>query len=158
MASLAILEDRGALQWRAAVRLAAVVAGLAMLAAVPAAHAQDAGELSKTLAIGVRCEEANALRDLSTNVAKVPAGAADVVTDALTTLAADDAACEPLRAAALSLVTESGTLAHAQAAAPNSARAIVEATLAEADRRAATMKFEVGPPPLNLSRGRRGGS
>ena len=34
--------------------------------------------------------------------------------------------------------------------------AIINATLAEADRRAASLKFEVGPPPRNVTRGREG--
>lgn len=143
---------------RVAVRLAAGVAGLAMLAAFPAAQAQESDELANKLAGGVRCDEANALADLSANLAKVPSAAAEMVTGALTALAADEATCEPVRAAALSLVAETGTLADAGANAPDPARALVEATLVEADRRAAAMKFEVGPPPLNLSRGRRGGS
>jgi hypothetical protein len=124
----------------------------------PAAQAQEINELANTLTEGVRCDEANALTDLSANLAKVPSAAAEMVTGALTALAADEATCDPVRVAALSLVADSGTLADTGANAPDPARALVEATLAEADRRAAAMKFEVGPPPLNLSRGRRGGS
>ena len=157
MARLATLQERGAPR-RVAVRLAAGAAGLAMLVMVPAANAQDVDELTKTLTDGVRCEDASALPDLSANLAKVPSAAAEMVTAALTALAADETTCEPVRVAALSLVADTGTPADTGANAPDPARALVEATLAEADRRAAAMKFEVGPPPLNLSRGRRGGS
>lgn len=45
------------------------------------------------------------------------------------------------------------TLAREEAAAA-SASAIVAASLAEADRRLATMKFETGPPPRNMTKGR----
>lgn len=157
MASLANLEERGAPR-RVAVRLASGLAVVAMLAMIPAASPQDANEFSTTLAEGVRCDDANALTDLSANLAKAPAAAAEMVTTALAALAGDDAICGPVRSAALSLVADPGTLAGVEPAAPDPARSLVEATLAEADRRAAAMKFEVGPPPLNLSRGRRGGS
>lgn len=157
MARLAILKERGAPR-RVAVRLAAGLAGLSMLALVPAAQAQDVDELTTKLIDGLRCEDASALTDLSANLAKVPSAAAEMVTAALSAIAADEATCEPVRVAAQSLVADRGTLADSVASAPDAARALVEATLAEADRRAAAMKFEVGPPPLNLSRGRRGGS
>lgn len=39
-------------------------------------------------------------------------------------------------------------------AAATSASAIVAATLAEADRRLANMKFVIGPPPRNMTKGR----
>lgn len=45
------------------------------------------------------------------------------------------------------------TLAREEAAAA-SASAIVAASLAEADRRLATMKFVTGPPPRNMTKGR----
>ena len=60
--------------------------------------------------------------------------------------------------AAVTLLAGPGTPAEANSSDPDQARALVDATLAEADRRSAAMKFEVGPPPLNLSRGRRSGS
>lgn len=129
-----------------------------MLFIAPSAQAQDASALAGTLAQGVRCEGANALTDLTANLAKVPSTAAEMVTTALTTLAADTKSCEPVRAAAQSLLSEGGTVNSAEAKQLDPARALVDATLAEADKRSAAMKFEVGPPPLNLSRGRRGGS
>lgn len=129
-----------------------------MLVIAPSAQAQNAGALAGTLAEGVRCDDANALTDLTANLAKTKTTAEEMVTSALTTVAADPKACEPLRVAAQSLLSEAGTVNSAEANQPDPARALVEATLAEADRRSAAMKFEVGPPPLNLSRGRRGGS
>jgi hypothetical protein len=38
-------------------------------------------------------------------------------------------------------------------AAPSTASSVVAATLAEAHRRTANLKFEVGPPPRNLTKG-----
>jgi len=158
LATLANLKEGGAPQRRAAGRLSAGAAALVMLALVPSAEAQDAAQLAKSLTDGVRCEPANALADLSANVARVQQTAAEMVTAVLTTVAGDQAVCEPVRVAAQTLVADAGTRAAAETKEPDQARALVEATLAEADRRSAAMKFEVGPPPLNLSRGRRGGS
>jgi hypothetical protein len=129
-----------------------------MLAIAPVAQAQNADALASTLAEGVRCEDGGALTDLNANLAKVSAAAAELVTGALTTLAADQAICAPVRDAAVTLLAGPGTPAEANSSDPDQARALVDATLAEADRRSAAMKFEVGPPPLNLSRGRRSGS
>lgn len=153
---MAPLEGRGAPHRRAAVRLA-VGAGLAMLAVIPTAQAQaqDVAALARILAEDVRCQAPDAMADLVANVAEVQPVVGELVADALTFLGADATACEPVRAAALALApTVDGTAVNVR----DPARGIVEATLAEADRRASAMKFEVGPPPLNLSRGRKGGS
>ncbi len=131
-----------------------------MLATFPGAYAQtrEVVDLAATLAEGARCDAADSASDLSANIAKVQPGAAEMVIDALTALGSGNAVCEPVRMAALSLAAGMQAPADPDADVRDAARALVDATLAEADRRAASLKFEVGPPPLNLSRVRKGGS
>jgi hypothetical protein len=131
--------------------------GLALLAVTPTAFAQDAASLAKTLGQGVRCLDDRASGDLSEAVARVGNVDPVVVLDALTALSVDTATCQPVRTAAVALITERTALSN-EVNVQDAARAVVDATLAEAELRAASMKFEVGPPPLNLSRGRSGGS
>lgn len=134
-----------------------LLTGLALLASTPAAHAQDAAGLARTIGQGVRCLDDRASADLADAVTRVENLDAVLVLDALNVLATDTATCQPLRTAAVALIAErsapGGEVNEADAA-----RAVVDATLAEAELRASSMKFEVGPPPLNLSRGRSGGS
>jgi len=133
--------------------------GLALLALAPAAYAQEAADLASSFGNGVRCQQERAADDLSYNIAR--AGETDPVRiiDALTRLGADDSACEPVRLAAQTLASEwSNRTGSDQVNELEAARQAVNATLAEAEQRAAAMKFEVGPPPLNLSRGKTGGS
>lgn len=151
--------ERGAL-WRCvASRLPNRLVGLALLALAPVAHAQEAADLASSFSNGVRCQQERATDDLSYNIAR--AGEADPIRiiDALTRLGADEGACEPMRLAAQTLASEWSTRTGSdQVNELEAARRAVDATLAEAERRAAAMKFEVGPPPLNLSRGKTGGS
>lgn len=130
-----------------------------MALAVPAqAQSPLPAELGKTLGEGVRCQDENAPADLTVNISKVQSADRSLVADALAALAADEKACEPVRAAALALRGDYIAAAAPDANVTDSARAVVEAALADAERRTAALKFEVGPPPLNLSRGRKGGS
>lgn len=131
--------------------------GLALLAATPAAFAQDAAVLAKTIGQGVRCLDDRASGDLAEAVTRLGDVDAVLVLDALTALAADTATCQPARTAAVALIAERSAPGN-EVNETDAARAVVDATLAEAELRAASMKFEVGPPPLNLSRGRSGGS
>lgn len=132
-----------------------LLTGLALLAITPAAFAQDAAGLAKTMGEGVRCLEDRAFGDLSETLTRIGPADPVVVLDALALLGADAEICEPLRLAAQTLAAErSATDLGGEVNVTDAARAAVDATLAEADRRAASMKFEVGPPPLNLSRGR----
>lgn len=110
------------------------------------------------LAEGARCQEGEAADDLSANITRAEPVSDDLVASALALLGADNTACEPVREAARALGVELSVAMEPDASVTDPARALVAATLAEADRRAAAMKFEVGPPPLNLSRGRQGGS
>lgn len=134
-----------------------LLTGLALLAITPAAHAQDAASLAKTIGQGVRCLDDRASGDLAEAVTRLGNADPVLVLDALTMLAADTATCQPVRAAAATLITERSEPGN-EVNEADAARAVDDATLAEAELRAASMKFEVGPPPLNLSRGRSGGS
>ena len=131
--------------------------GLALLATTPAAFAQDASVLAKTIGQGVRCLDDRASGDLAEAVTQIGDIDPVLVLDALTALAADTATCQPARTAAVALIAERSAPS-SEVNEADAARAVVDSTLAEAELRAASMKFEVGPPPLNLSRGRSGGS
>lgn len=97
--------------------------------------------------------------DLSDVLTRIGENDQAVVLDALTLLGADPEVCEPLRIAARAeMDVRTSAIAGDEGNVEIAARAAVDATLAEAERRAASMKFEVGPPPLNLSRGKTGGS
>lgn len=97
--------------------------------------------------------------DLSDVLTRMGGNDQGVVLDALTLLGADPGVCEPLRdAARAEMDVRTSAIAGDKVNVEIAARAAVDATLAEAERRAASMKFEVGPPPLNLSRGKTGGS
>jgi hypothetical protein len=105
----------------------------------------------------VRCLDDRASGDLAEAVTRIGDIDPVLVLDALTALAADTAICQPARTAAVALIAERAAPS-SEVNEADAARAVVDATLAEAELRAASMKFEVGPPPLNLSRGRSGGS
>jgi len=97
------------------------------------------------------------MTDLSINVAEQGGDNPALLAEALGVLGANEGVCEPVRTAAQALAADLIKTLNPDAGVKEAARAAVDATLAEADRRAASMKFEVAPPPLNLSRGRRGG-
>ena len=138
---------------------ASILTGLALLATTPAAFAQDAAGLARTIEKGVRCLEDRAAGDLAENLDRIADNDAIIVLDAQSLLGADEAVCDPLRAAARNLAAQRAPGATGnEVNVTEAARAAVDATLADAERRAASMKFEVGPPPLNLSRGRSDGS
>ena len=129
-----------------------------MMALAPTAHAQDAAALAGVLGADVKCQDTRAMTDLTANVSESGGTDQAMLLEALTLIGADEAACIQLRDAARSLAADLTAAVNPEAGVKVAARAVVDATLAEADRRSASMKFEVGPPPLNLSRGRRGGS
>ena len=129
-----------------------------MMALAPSAHAQDAAALADSLVADVKCQDTRAMTDLTANVSESGGTDQAMLLEALTLIGADEAACIQLRDAARSLAADLTAAVNPEAGVKVAARAVVDATLAEADRRSASMKFEVGPPPLNLSRGRKGGS
>lgn len=136
-----------------------LLTGLALLAATPAAFAQDVAGTTKTIQAGVRCLEDRAAADLVESVGRLADEDAFMAQEALILLGSDESVCLPLRNAARTLAGErSASESGSEVNVTDAARAAVDATLAEAELRAASMKFEVGPPPLNLSRGRSGGS
>jgi len=138
------------------VRFFVVMIGLAALA--PAAFAQDV-DLVGPLTEGVRCFGSNAKEDLVFNVKKLEA-ADDVIGAALNAIAADEARCAPMREAARELAATYMIIPEPkpEETAVNSARSLVEKTLAEADQKAGSLKFDVGPPPRHMTKGRVGGS
>jgi len=137
--------------------LAAITAGLLTFAA-PVASAQAADGLAAKLAKDVACVAPGASAGLQANVAKAAAAPADVLA-ALYAIAADTAACAPVRSAATELAV---SLTPAPLRPPGdpitaASNTVIANTLAEAERRASNMKFEVGPPPPRLTRGRSAG-
>ena len=132
-------------------------AGLALAAP---AFAQNAGDLGKALVKGVSCASAaNAKTNLDDNVGASKASMPDLIAS-LGQIASDANACQPLRDAARDKSNElSVSLASQDEDKLKAAsRAVVDAALAEADQKVANLKFEVGPPPRNLTRGREASS
>lgn len=132
--------------------LAALTAGFAGLAPVVSAQEVDiVGPLTEN----VRCFGANAKEDLGFNIKKL--GMPDDVTGAaLNRVAADATRCAPMREAATELaaayiVPPQPTQ---EELAAEAARQALARTLAEARQRVVALKFETGPPPRNMTRGR----
>lgn len=128
-----------------------------MGALAPSAFAQEA-DIVGPLTEGVRCFGSNAKEDLEYNLKKLET-TNEAIGAALHTVANDAARCAPLREAAAELA---GTyvvhpVLSAEDVAEASARKVVEQTLAEADRNAASLEFEVGPPPRKMTAGRGAG-
>jgi hypothetical protein len=148
---------------RLPMRLLVSIAAIAVIAAPSVA--QTAGTLVADLRKGVPCASASAARTaMEANIGKATAVAADIDA-ALTTINTDGSICSALRDAARDIKTAraGGTTlaASAATAAPTitadiaaTSREAVAAALAEGERRAASLKFEVGPPPPNLTKGR----
>lgn len=133
--------------------------GLIALAAAGSATAQPPQDsvqvigLSETLQAGVPCTIPDAMRYLSMNVYRSTASTRELIT-ALGELGLDPEVCAPIRSAAsdqAASLSESGLAADPVAAAL--ARERIAQTFQEAETHAGTMRFEVGPPPRNLTRG-----
>jgi hypothetical protein len=149
-------------------RLLLSIAGVALVAAPSVA--QTANTLVADLRKGVPCASASAAQSaMEANIGKATAVAADIDA-ALTTINADGSICSALRDAANGIkAARAGATASAAAPAAASAplgvspdiaatsREAVAAALAEGERRAASLKFEVGPPPPSLTKGRNSG-
>jgi hypothetical protein len=119
-----------------------------------AALAQDA-DIVGPLTEGVRCSGSNAKEDLEFNIRKLEA-TDEAISVALGLVANDEVWCQPMRDAAneLILVYPVATPAPVEDPSAITARQVIDQTLADADRKAASLKFEVGPPPRNMTRGR----
>jgi len=134
------------------------IAGLAV-AAAPVAAAQGSVDLVSQLLQGGRCSATSAKDDLEFNLKKLKDLAGSEIGTALNGIAADEARCAPIRDAAKALaagyvvVPAPSETEQLQAAAQD----IVMQALAEAEARATRLKFEVGPPPRNMTRGRETG-
>ncbi len=138
-------------------RLVVVAAGV-MLVAAPAL-----GQGAKTLAADLRKDvpcSSGAMSALEAAITRSEAPTADIAA-ALDTVAADPDACQPLHDAAIGLAISRAGPAVGDDTSDDriaaASRSIVAQTLAEAERRAANLKFEVGPPPPNLTKGRNPG-
>lgn len=138
-------------------RPVALTAALAVVA--PQALAQDA-DIFGQLTANVRCISPGAKEDLEYNIKRLGTTGSEAISATLTVIAADSQRCEPLRQAATELagayILAPPPTAEDLAAA--AARVAVNQSLAEADAAAANMKFEVGPPPRNMTKGRGNGS
>lgn len=123
----------------------------------PLAVAQEA-DITGVLTGNVRCSAVSAKEDLEYNIKKLET-APEAIGAALNLIAADTARCAPLREAATELAAGYVVqpVATTEELAEASARKVVEQTLAEADRNAASLKFEVGPPPRKMTAGRGAG-
>ena len=124
-----------------------------LLIAAPSAFAQDT-DPSAVLTNGVRCSPAYARQDIEANIRKqgMPV---ETVLAVLNLVAGDAQRCAAIRDAATELVAspELAALAVPDPVAAQS-QAIVAQTLAEANSRAGQLKFDVGPPPRNMTDGR----
>lgn len=118
------------------------------------AVAQEA-DLAGPLTNSVRCVGATTREDLEFNIKKLGAPS-EAIGATLKVIAADEARCAPLRQAAteLALLYSAQPAPTAEDLADAAARKAVEQTLAEADRNAASLKFEVDPPPPRLTKER----
>lgn len=135
-------------------RGASLLAFAVLLIPAPYAVAQDP-DLSLALAGNVRCS-VSAKDDIAYNIKKLTA-APEAIAAALNLIAADQARCSPVREAATALAAGYVPAAPAQTPEQQQAaqtQAILAQTLAEADKQAAQLKFEVGPPPRNMTSGR----
>lgn len=132
-----------------AIALAVLLAGLS-----PSAIAQDT-DIIRSLTDGVRCVAPTAKEDLELNIKKL-AAPADMIGVALGVVTNDEARCQPIRNAANELVAvyAMATPAPVEDAAAATAGRLIDETLADADGNAASLKFEVGPPPRNMTKGR----
>lgn len=139
--------------------LRAVSVAVILTWAAPAAVAQDT-DIVGALTENVRCFGANAREDLGFNIKKLGNATADALGVALNQVANDAARCAPLREAAKELAATYVIVPEPtpEEKASASVRERVAQTLAEADRSAASLKFEVGPPPRNMTKGRGAGS
>lgn len=129
------------------------------LTAFPA-FAQGAN-LPDALAKDASCVSAvEARQSLERTIAAAPADTPpDAIVSALYQIVGRDDVCAPARDAARALAEATAAAAPALAdqRLASASSAIVAATLAEAERRAANLTFEVGPPPRFMTRERKSG-
>ncbi len=127
---------------------------LAVTVGAPAVSAQEE-DVTGVLTTGVRCFGSNAKEDLGYNIKKLDV-TDEVLGAALNRVAADTAQCAPMREAAAELAADYVVTPPPtdEEIAAEGARQALAQTLAEADARVGTMKFEVGPPPRNMTRNR----
>jgi hypothetical protein len=135
--------------------LFSAAAGL-VFAAYPAS-AQSVG-LVDVLAANANCESvADARASLERTLAQAsPDTSQDTIVSALREVAERDGLCTELKEAARSFADQAlaESVKSADEAISSASTSIVAATLAEAERRAANLKFDVAPPPRFLTKER----
>ena len=130
-----------------------VLLAIALAGSAPFAGAQEI-DIVGPLTDGVRCFGSNAKEDLEYNIKKLGM-TNDAIADGLDLVAGDATRCGPVREAANELASVYLMATPPDVQDPGAvAGQVVEQTLAEADRNAANLKFEVGPPPRNMTKGR----
>lgn len=134
----------------------------AALLAAPCAIAQTPAAGPDALTKDVACAASAAKPALDANVRKELGdgqGARSAMAARLNQISSDSTVCGPVRDAAKDLAS---TYAAADPAsgptASHAPNAAVAEALAEAQRRLANLKFEVGPPPRNMTKGRTSGT
>ncbi len=135
--------------------LVSVAAGF-VLAAYPAS-AQSVS-LADTLLTNASCfSTADARASLEGALAQAaPDTSQTAIVSALRDIAGRDDLCTELKDAARNFADQAvgESLVRADAPLPSTSSAIVAATLAEAERRAANLRFDVAPPPRFLTKER----
>lgn len=129
------------------------------MAATGVAAAQEPvpmSSLATLLQAGVPCTLGDASRYLAMNASRSAASTRDLI-NALGELSINLDVCAPIRTAASEQAAGlSDTGLGADPLAVEMARERVTQTFQEAETHAGTMRFEVGPPPRNLTRGHGG--
>jgi hypothetical protein len=124
---------------------------LAVLAIAPAAYAQPA-ELAQRLRSGVPCMFGDPLGQMKRNVARAKVTKEEIII-ALAEISADPKICLAQQNAAKAISPDlAERLADELVAAELAEREKLEQVLREAEVQATTLRFEVGPPPRNVTR------
>ena len=132
----------------------AILLTMSAAALAPIASGQEP-ELVTRLKAGLKCAEPDAGNQLLRN-ADDSAADLNAILMALDEISIDTAVCAQINDAASALALELSDSNPGQDAAEAEAAAErMKQILAEADQRAASIRFEVGPPPPNLTRSRR---
>jgi hypothetical protein len=140
-----------------------IISAAGLLAVAMPAFAQKAGVVAADLRKNVACAAPAARSGLEAAIGRSTALAADIDL-ALKAISDDTAICSPQRDAALAIASARSSRAGAPETSPSlsnplapTSREAVAAALAEAERQANNLKFEVGPPPPTITKGRNSG-
>src|SRR5689334_6711723 len=134
----------------------------ALLLSAPAALAQTPAP-ADALANGVACTVPAATTGLNANVQAAiqgGQGTSDAMSQRLNQISSDGSVCQAVRDAAKDLASAYAPPSEAAELdePAKASSAIFADAMAEARRRAANLKFELGPPPRHLTKGRNSGT